>query len=126
MLNVDPVTGISKADAYRGLIIATLNSPTFHKHIGKKPMQVHLECCSYILYKVMDDLDLSKEIVEASKEFKILPEKRLDLNDQQVSLGELINEDAEMILGVLYIVAEKFHLRCIAVCAKKMGLRFDL
>ena len=126
MLNIKPVAEISKADAFRGLIIGTLNSPTFHKHIGKKPTPVHLECCSYILYRVMDDSEVDKEIVEASKELKILLEKRLDLSDQKVSLGDLMNEDAEMILGVLYTVAEKFHLRCISVCAKKTGLRFDL
>ena len=125
MIAINNIEHLSKADAYRGSIIAALNTPTFHEIIVKKPAEEHIIYCSYII-TAMDDLELNKEIVIASKELDVPIEKQFDFIDPAISMEDLLNSEQQKLMEIINFVAYKFFVRSRTVCSIKKGKVFDL
>jgi hypothetical protein len=116
---------LSKFDAYRGAIIATLKSPSFTENTGITPTLDHIHYCEHIL-SIMDDLELKRVVKDRLKEIKIPFAKRLYFIDPTISMVELIKSQPQYLFDLLQWLAYHFSYGCGTVLSQEKGKQFDM
>lgn len=126
MVVFPPFSGIPKSEAYKRLIIATLNSESFVKLIGKKPFECYIDQSTSMAKDVMDGSDINREISLALKELNVAPSKRHQLLNPNFPITDHLKDDPELLLSILDTVAVTFYRRSVTLSANKKGSGFGM